>query len=129
MKKLILILIAFSFSGLELNAQIAGEGSGLIFRSTGADRGGNTGQSTNFGPMGDWSVDLVVSEKDPNLAASQFIGPTHSGMGATGWGSFAAGAYNRASGAGAVAIGFHNAAGPLNLNESYIPTSGNTTNL
>ena len=75
MKKLILILIAFSFSGYELNAQIAGGGSGLIFRSTGADRGGNTGQSTNFGPMGDWSVDLVVSEKDPNLAASQFIGP------------------------------------------------------
>jgi hypothetical protein len=131
MKKLILILIAFSFSGLELNAQIAGGGSGLIFRSTGADRGGNTGQSTNFGPMGDWSVDLVVSEKDPNLAASQFIGPTHSGMGATGWGSFAAGAYNRASGAGAVAIGFHNAAGPLDTNESNIPTSDNpnTTNL
>jgi hypothetical protein len=52
-------------------------------------------------------------------------------MGATGWGSFAAGAYNRASGAGAVAIGFHNAAGPLNLNESNIPTSDNpnTTNL
>jgi hypothetical protein len=79
--------------------------------------------------MGDWSVDLVVSEKDPSLAASQFIGPTHSGMGATGWGSFAAGAYNRASGAGAVAIGFHNAAGPLDLDESNIPTSGNTTNL
>jgi hypothetical protein len=81
--------------------------------------------------MADWSIDLVVSEKDPNLAASQFIGPTHSGMGATGWGSFAAGAYNRASGAGAVAIGFHNAAGPLDTNESNIPTSDNpnTTNL
>jgi hypothetical protein len=132
MKKLILILIAFSFSGLELNAQtILGGGSGKIFRNTGADRGGNLGQSANFGPMADWSIDLVVSEKDPNLAASQFIGPTHSGMGATGWGSFAAGAYNRASGAGAVAIGFHNAAGPLDTNESNIPTSDNpnTTNL
>jgi hypothetical protein len=53
-------------------------------------------------------------------------------MGATGWGSFAAGAYNRASGAGAVAIGFHNAAGPLNSDESNIPTSDpnpNTGNL
>jgi hypothetical protein len=132
MKKLILILIAFSFSVLELNAQtILGGGSVTIFRNTGADRGGNLGQSANFGPMADWSIDLVVSEKDPNLAASQFIGPTHSGMGATGWGSFAAGAYNRASGAGAVAIGFHNAAGPLDTNESNIPTSDNpnTTNL
>ena len=79
--------------------------------------------------MGDWSVDLVVSEKDPSLAASQFIGPTHSGMGATGWGSFAAGAYNRASGAGAVAIGFHNAAGPLNSDEASIPSSPSTGNI
>ena len=33
-------------------------------------------------------------------------------MGATGWGSFAAGAYNRASGNGAFVGGFHNVAGP-----------------
>lgn len=130
MKKLILILLAIFFSGIELSAQIASGSSGRIYRNTGAaDRGGNLGQSTNFGPLADWSVDLVVSEKSPSAAASDFLGPTHAGMGATGWGSFAAGAYNRASGAGAVAIGFHNAAGPLNSDESSIPTSGNTTNL
>jgi len=33
-------------------------------------------------------------------------------MGATGWGSFTAGAYNRASGNGAFVGGFHNVAGP-----------------
>lgn len=129
MKKLILILLAIFFSGIELSAQIEAGSSGRIYRNTGSDRGGNLGQSTNFGPLADWSVDLVVSEKSPSAAASDFLGPTHAGMGATGWGSFAAGAYNRASGAGAVAIGFHNAAGPLNSDESSIPTSGNTTNL
>ena len=36
----------------------------------------------------------------------------HEGMGAIGWGSFAANAYNRASGLGAVAMGFTNIAGP-----------------
>tara|TARA_B100001287_G_scaffold123402_1_gene104011 strand:+ start:179 stop:1186 length:1008 start_codon:yes stop_codon:yes gene_type:complete len=132
MKKLILILLAIFFSGIELSAQqISSGNSGSIYRSTGADRGGNLNQSTVFGPLADWSVELVVSEKSPSLAASQFLGPTHNGMGATGWGSFAAGAYNRASGAGAVAIGFHNAAGPLNSDESNIPTSlnPNTDNL
>ena len=131
MKKSILILVAFSFFGLELNAQLLDEGNGKIFRNTGADRGGSTGSSPVFGSQGDWSVDLVVSEQTPATAASNFLGPTHNGMGATGWGSFAAGAYNRASGAGAVAIGFHNVAGPLDSDESNIPTSinPNTTNL
>ena len=130
MKKSILILVAFSFFGLEINAQLLNEGSGKIFRNAGgADRGGSTAGSSVFGAQGDWSVDLVVSEQTPATAANNFLGPTHNGMGATGWGSFAAGAYNRASGAGAVAIGFHNVAGPLNSDESSIPTSGNTTNL
>ena len=130
MKKSILILVAFSFFGLELNAQLLNEGSGKIFRNAGgADRGGSTGSSAVFGAQGDWSVDLVVSEQTPATAANNFLGPTHNGMGATGWGSFAAGAYNRASGAGAVAIGFHNVAGPLDSDESSIPTSGNSTNL
>ena len=130
MKKSILILVAFSFFGLELNAQLLNEGSGKIFRNAGgADRGGSTAGSSVFGAQGDWSVDLVVSEQTPATAANNFLGPTHNGMGATGWGSFAAGAYNRASGAGAVAIGFHNVAGPLDSDESSIPTSGNTTNL
>jgi len=130
MKKTILILVAFSFFGMELNAQLLNEGSGKIFRNAGgADRAGSTAGSIVFGAQADWSVDLVVSEKTPAQAASDFLGPTHNGMGATGWGSFAAGAYNRASGAGAVAIGFHNAAGPLDSDEIYIPTSGNSTNL
>ena len=105
--------------------------SGRIYASSlrGASRNGNGNSNSNFGNIGDWSVDFVVSEKSPSQAANDFIGPSHNGMGATGWGSFAAGAYNRASGAGAVAIGFHNAAGPLDSDESSIPTSGNTTNL
>ena len=95
MKKSILILVAFSFFGLELNAQLLNEGSGKIFRNAGgADRGGSTGSSAVFGAQGDWSVDLVVSEQTPATAANNFLGPTHNGMGATGWGSFAAGAYN-----------------------------------
>jgi hypothetical protein len=131
MKKLILILIAFSFSGLELNAQnppnILGiDGWAKIHRSTGigADRSTHGGA---FGLQGDWSTDLVISEKTPEQAAGDFLGPSHNGMGATGWGSFAAGAYNRASGAGAVAIGFHNVAGPTGPAISNIPPS--TTNL
>ena len=127
MKKLFIILIAISFSGQELIAQLASGSSGIIYRNTGgADRGSTSGV---FGNQGDWSTDLVISEKSPAQAASDFVGPSHNGMGATGWGSFVAGAYNRASGAGAVAIGFHNAAGPLNSDEATIPTSGNTTNL
>ena len=127
MKKLFIILICLSFSGQELIAQLQSGGSGTIWRAAGgADRNSTSGV---FGTQGDWSTDLVISEKTPAQAASDFVGPSHNGMGATGWGSFVAGAYNRASGAGAVAIGFHNAAGPLNSDESSIPTSGNTTNL
>ncbi len=110
MKKLILILLIFAFSGQELIAQFSSGGNGIIYRDTGgADRGSTSGV---FGTQGDWSTDLTISEKSPTQAASDYEGPTHNGMGATGWGSFVAGAYNRASGAGAVAIGFHNVAGP-----------------
>ena len=127
MKKIIFTLAIFSFSGLELSGQIYSEGAGKIFRSVGgADRGAySPNQSANYGTQGDWSTDLTISEKSPFQAASDFLGPSHVGFGSTGWGSFTAGAYNRASGAGAVAIGFHNAAGPLNSDESNIPTSGN----
>ena len=136
MKKLLLMSAAILFVGIfESLAQVSGESSqsGRIYRSvgSGAERGNDNGisQGSIFGAQGDWSVDLTISEKTPSDAATDFEGPSHSGMGATGWGSFVAGAYNRASGAGAVAIGFHNAAGPLNSDESSIPTSGNTTNL
>ena len=125
MKKLILILLVFSFSGQELIAQLGSAGSGKIYRNTGgADRGSTSGV---FGTQGDWSTDLVISEKTPATAANDYVGPTHNGMGATGWGSFVAGAYNRASGAGAVAIGFHNIAGPTGSDIINIPPS--TTNL
>ena len=115
MKKLILILIAFSFSGLDLFAQdvpIRQGGNGTMWRDIQSDRGTTSGI---FGDQGHWSNDLTISEKTPSQAASSFAyGVVHAGMGAVGWGSFSAGAYNRASGCGAVAIGFHNAAGPIN---------------
>ena len=134
MKKLLLMSLLMLFAGnIEFLAQtITGGGSGRLYRAdSGADRSNDNGISlgSKSGSMADWSVDLTISEKTPEQAASDFVGPSHNGMGATGWGSFVAGAYNRASGAGAVAIGFHNAAGPLNSDESSIPTSGNTTNL
>ena len=125
MKKIILILTIFAFTGQELMAQLGSGGSGTIYRNTGgADRGSTSGV---FGTQGDWSTDLVISEKTPATAANDYVGPTHNGMGATGWGSFVAGAYNRASGAGAVAIGFHNVAGPTGSDISNIPPS--STNL
>jgi hypothetical protein len=131
MKKIIFTLAIFSFSGLELSGQIYSEGAGKIFRSVGgADRGAySPNQSANYGTQGDWSTDLTISEKSPFQAASDFLGPSHVGFGSTGWGSFTAGAYNRASGAGAVAIGFHNAAGPLNSDEGSIPSSPSTGNI
>jgi len=71
----------------------------------------------------------VISERSPENAAQNFGGFTESGhplytggdgnystisegMGAAGWGSFAANAYNRASGLGAVSLGFNTISGP-----------------
>jgi len=105
--------------------------NGKIYASTvrGASRGGNGNSNDAFGNPGDWSVDLTVSEKTPQDAAQSFGGFTesghplytsgdgnlsqiHNGMGAVAWGSFAANAYNRASGLGSVAMGFNTIAGP-----------------
>ena len=75
-----------------------------------------------LGTLGDWAVDLVVSEKTPVQAAGDFGNFTESGhplytggnglqstlssgFGALGWGSFGANAYNRSSGLGSVAHG------------------------
>ena len=128
MKKLILILLVFSFSGQELIAQIGAASSGKLFRNSSNSNGANSSSTSGvFGTQGDWSVNLVISEKTPATAANDYEGPTHNGMGSTGWGSFVAGAYNRASGAGAVAIGFHNVAGPTGSDITSIPPS--TTNL
>ena len=126
MKKLILILTIFTFTGQELMAQSGTESdipldkgsSGKIFRNTGGADGPAT--TSVFGANGDWSTNLTISEKTPATAANDYTGPSHNGMGSTGWGSFAAGAYNRASGAGAFVGGFHNAAGPLNSETTSI---------
>jgi len=121
MKKLILILTIFAFTGQELIAQLAqGNGNNKMYRDNGAgggsDRGADNDNSAGsiFSAQGDWSLDLTISEKTPAQAVSSFAyGVNHNGMGSSGWGSFSAGVYNRASGAGSVAIGFHNVAGPV----------------
>jgi len=109
--------------------------NGKIYSSSvrGASRNGNGNSNGAFANQGDWSVDLVVSEKSPQQLAEQhgnvdggFVEANHplynlgdgslslisEGLGAVGWGSFAANAYNRASGLGSVSIGFSNLAGP-----------------
>ena len=148
MKKITLLFaIAFSFAIANTYGQAAdqdkkpaivfvedGDGNvynGKIYASSvrGASRNGNGNSNGAFGNPGDWSVDLVVSEKSPQDAAQSFGGFTesghplynlgdgnlsqiHNGMGAVAWGSFAANAYNRAAGLGSVAMGFNTIAGP-----------------
>ena len=111
--------------------------AGRMYRSSAqglASRGGNGDSNGAFGNIADWTVDLVVSEKTPEQAANDFQGnrddqhpiynqgtgaltQTSTGIGALGWGSFAANAYNRASGAGSTAFGFNNLAGPNDYQE------------
>ncbi len=105
--------------------------NGKVYASSarGASRDGNGNSNGAFANQGDWSVDLVVSEKSPEQASQDFGGFTESGhplytggdgnwstisegMGAAGWGSFAANAYNRAAGLGSVALGFNTLSGP-----------------
>jgi len=103
--------------------------SGRMYRSSGpATRDGNGNSNGAFGNIADWTVDLVVSEKSPEQAANDFGGfrddqhplyvgsnaltQNSTGMGALGWGSFAANVYNRASGVGSAVFGFNNLAGP-----------------
>ena len=103
--------------------------SGRIYASSarGASRNGNGNSNGAFGNIADWSVDLVVSEETPEGAANRFGGfrdnqhplyqgsdaltQNSTGMGALGWGSFAANVYNRASGVGSTVFGFNNIAG------------------
>ena len=113
--------------------------AGRMYASSarGASRNGNGNSNGAFGNIADWSVDLVVSEKSPEQAANDFQGnrddqhplynqgtgaltQTSTGLGALGWGSFAANVYNRASGAGSVALGFNNLAGPHDYQEGGI---------
>ncbi len=113
--------------------------NGKIYASTvrGASRGGNGNSNDAFGNPGDWTVDLTVSEKSPQDAANSWgnftesghpvytngdgsQGMLHTGMGATGWGAFAANAYNRSSGVGSVALGFHTMAGRPDTDQNNI---------
>ena len=148
MKKITLLLVVvFAFTATNIYGQAAdqdkkpaivfvedGDGNvynGKIYASSvrGASRNGNGNSNGAFGNPGDWSVDLVVSEKSPDDAAQSFGGftesghplynlgdgnlsTTHEGMGAIGWGSFAANAYNRSAGLGSVSLGFNTIAGP-----------------
>ena len=108
--------------------------SGKIYASSarGASRDGNGNSNGAFGNIGDWAVDLVVSQFSPTDAAGNFGNFTESGhplynlgdgtqsmlstgFGALGWGSFGANAYNRSSGLGSVAMGFNTIAGPQDV--------------
>jgi hypothetical protein len=116
--------------------------NGQIYRSSlsNAARNGNGNDSTGedtyrFGNIGDWSVDMTVSEKSATQAANDFGGfkdnthplyqgqdvltQDHGGMGSLGWGSFTANAYNRAAGTGSVAMGFNNIAGTPSGNGNF----------
>jgi hypothetical protein len=124
MKKLFLILLALSFTGQQIIAQVSSTGSGKLYRNTGSGADRASGNSAAiFGTQADWSTDLMISEKSPASAANDYEGPSHSGMGATGWASFTAGAYNRSSGVGATALGFHNIAGPISSDVTSQPPS------
>jgi len=105
--------------------------AGRIYASNarGASRDLNGNSNGAFGNIGDWAVDLIISEKSPADAAGgfgNFLESGHplytggdgsqstlsTGFGALGWGSFGANAYNRSSGLGSVAMGFNTLAGP-----------------
>jgi hypothetical protein len=130
--------------------------SGKIYANSarGAGRNGNGNDNANFGNIGDWSVDMVVSEKTgvqaandwgtfkdnthssitfgngtvwPLYQGSDVLTQEHDGMGALGWGSFAANAYNRATGTGSVAMGFNNIAGTPTGNGNFgLDPAGNS---
>ena len=113
MKKLILILTIFAFTGQELIAQWSMGGSSTIYRSGGADRASDGGGV--FDTQGDWSLDATISQYtsaqaldgSQNGTSTNWAGNSHNGHGANGWGSAALGAYNRASGVGSFVAGFN----------------------
>ena len=137
------IIPALVFVNNDQNNPNSGVSNGKIYSNTvrGASRNSNGNDSSfeeiyRFGNIGDWSVDLTVSEKSPSQAANDFgafkdnqhplyqgsdiLTQNHDGMGAIGWGSFTANAYNRASGTGSVAMGFNNIAGTFSGNGPFI---------
>ena len=126
MKKLTFILFTiFAFVSSDIVAQWTDSGSGRINRTGGADRASDG--SSIFSAQGDWSLDAMISQYTSAQTLSSWEGTSHVGMGASGWGSTAVGAYNRASGVGAFVAGFMNVAGPTSSSITAIPPS--TTNL
>ena len=129
MKKLtVIFFIIFASVSSDIVAQWTNSGSGRINRTGGADR--TSDGSGIFSPQGDWSTDAMISQytSAQTLSGGQsWEGTSHVGMGASGWGSTAMGAYNRASGVGAFVSGFMNVAGPTSSSITAIPPS--TTNL
>ena len=129
MKKLtVIFFIIFASVSSDIVAQWTDSGSGRINRTGGADRTSDV--SGIFSTQGDWSTDAMISQytSAQTLSGGQsWEGTSHVGMGASGWGSTAMGAYNRASGVGAFVSGFMNVAGPTSSSITAIPPS--TTNL
>ena len=126
MRKLTVILfIIFASVPSDIVAQWTNSGSGRINRTGGADR--TSDGSGIFSTQGDWSTDAMISQYTSAQTLSSWEGTSHVGMGASGWGSTAMGAYNRASGVGAFVSGFMNVAGPTSSSIIAIPPS--TTNL
>ena len=129
MKKLtVIFFIIFASVSSDIVAQWTNSGSGRINRTGGADR--TSDGSGIFSTQGDWSTDAMISQytSAQTLSGGQsWEGTSHVGMGASGWGSTAMGAYNRASGVGAFVSGFMNVAGPTSSSITAIPPS--TTNL
>jgi hypothetical protein len=130
MKKFTLLFIAaLAFIFTDANAQTAtkfatahvenGDGdtqSGRMYRvNAGASRDGNGNSNGAFGNIGDWSVDLTISEKTPDDAKNSYGNGdgkhNNGGFGALARASFAAGNYARAHSLGSVAMGFMTIAG------------------
>jgi hypothetical protein len=130
MKKFtLLFIVALAFIFTDANAQTATKfatahvenengdtQSGRMYRvNAGASRDGNGNSNGAFGNIGDWSVDLTISEQSPNSAASNYGGDVarmdNGGFGAIARASFAAGNYTRAHSLGSVAFGFVTVAG------------------
>jgi hypothetical protein len=133
MKKIILMLIFFTFLGQEIIAQWGFEGSQV--QRTGVASRTVDSNNVNFDDSGDWSLDATISQftsaqtldGTQNQTGENWTGNAHDGHGASGWGSAALGAYNRSSGVGSFAAGFMNVAGPTNSRVNSVPPS--TTNL
>ena len=92
-KRTFILLISLAFVSTDIIAQWTNSGSGRISRTGGADRGSDS--SGIYATQGDWSTDAMISQytSSQTLNDQAWEGTSHSGMGASGWGSTAMGAY------------------------------------